>query len=199
MKPAVRWSILGIIVISVLIALTVPRLLRSPEPAPPEGATSAAASSTPERQRAETQNAAAGSRPDCPTVNLGDVHLDCLGGSPNAHPEQAITVVNLWAWWCAPCREELPVLDEYARRHPEYSVVGAHVDPQGQAGADFLNETGVQLPSLADPEEKLALTYGLPKAVPITLVFREGRMVGMFPQVFRTPEDLDAAISSVLA
>ncbi|MCF4005745.1 TlpA family protein disulfide reductase [Corynebacterium uropygiale] len=199
MKPAVRWSILGIIIISVLIALAVPRLLRSPEPSGSEGSTSTSAPSQPARERAEPQSAAAGSRPDCPSVDLGKVQLDCLGGHADAAPARDVTVVNLWAWWCAPCREELPVLDEYARKHPEYAVVGAHVDPQGQAGADFLTETGVSLPSLADPTEQLAITYGLPKAVPITLVFREGKLAGMFPQVFHSVEDLDAAVSSVLA
>ena len=36
---------------------------------------------------------------------------------------------NVWATWCAPCREEMPRLKAWAQRHPEVDVVLVNVDP----------------------------------------------------------------------
>ena len=39
-----------------------------------------------------------------------------------------VKVVNFWASWCAPCIQELPILVDYARRHPQVDVVLVNVD-----------------------------------------------------------------------
>ncbi|MGA8040347.1 MAG: TlpA disulfide reductase family protein [Acidimicrobiia bacterium] len=37
-------------------------------------------------------------------------------------------ILNLWASWCTPCREEIPDLSTFAEGHPEYAVLGVAVD-----------------------------------------------------------------------
>lgn len=46
-------------------------------------------------------------------------------------------LVNFWATWCPPCVRELPMLDDFAKRHPELPVLGIAVD-QAPAVQKFL-------------------------------------------------------------
>ncbi|AZA12288.1 TlpA family protein disulfide reductase [Corynebacterium gerontici] len=135
-------------------------------------------------------------RPDCPDVTF-DVELDCLGGQ-KIPAKQQLTVVNVWAWWCGPCREELPVVEEFAKAHPEYHVVGVHADQNSANGASMLNELGVDLPSFADTEGKFGAWYALPNVVPTTVLLDEkGNMIGQKTQVFHSAEEMDAAITAL--
>ncbi|QPK83397.1 TlpA family protein disulfide reductase [Corynebacterium qintianiae] len=137
------------------------------------------------------------SRPDCPGTSVGGVELDCLGGG-YTQPASGITVVNVWAWWCEPCRDELPVIEQFAAENPDISVVGVHADASAAQGAALLNELGVGLPSYQDHDNTFAGTLGLPGVIPLTLVFRGGDRIGLFPTVFHSAAELDAAVRGVL-
>lgn len=143
-------------------------------------------------------------RPDCPPVNLEGVALDCLGGegtTNDAATENAtdITVVNLWAWWCKPCREELPIIRELSEKHPEYTVVGVHADSSAANGAAMLSDLGMDMPSYQDSENLFAGTLGLPGVVPITVLFdRQGEMIGFLPRAYYDYTELEADIAAVL-
>lgn len=49
-------------------------------------------------------------------------------------------LINLWASWCEPCKREFPVLSEFARSHPEVTVVGVAVQDQLEAARAFAEE-----------------------------------------------------------
>lgn len=137
-------------------------------------------------------------RPDCVGDGVGGIDLPCLGGDnvPGEHAD--VTIVNVWAWWCTPCQEELPVMQQFADRHPEYDVVGVHADANAANGIAMLNDLGVTFPSYQDEVGKFAGLLGLPNVVPINMVYKQGQPVGMFPQAYYSVEDLEAAIGSVL-
>ena len=62
-------------------------------------------------------------------------------------------VINLWASYCKPCREEMPVLQEFHEAHgDEVAVVGIdYQDPQRENAEELVRETGVTYRLLADP------------------------------------------------
>ena len=132
-------------------------------------------------------------RPDCPA----GLDLPCLGGEV-AGESKEVTVVNVWAWWCQPCRAELPVVEEFARAHPEYTVVGVHADGNAANGAALLEDLGVELPSYQDDSGAFAAAQGLPPVVPVTVVLRGGEQVAVFAREFTSAAELAEAVGGAL-
>ena len=92
-----------------------------------------------------------------------------------------VVLLNFWATWCAPCREEMPSLDRLAaeRGGEDFEVVAiaaGHNPPP--AIARFLSETGItHLPVRLDPRQELARGMGV-MGMPVTvLIDREGREI----------------------
>lgn len=145
---------------------------------------------------------------DCPTTTesasgqdaLPDLELDCLGGG---RPVQlsgltgAPTVINLWASWCKPCREELPLLAKAHREYGEERVrfIGIDVaDAAPEAALRLAQESGVTYPQLVDRDgrTRAPLKYaGLPQTI---FVDEQGRMVFTERTPFRSYADVTAAI-----
>ncbi len=64
-------------------------------------------------------------------------------------------LVNFWATWCAPCRREMPLLDQVSRLHAErLAVVGIAIDDPG-AVAEFVAELGISYPILVGSSDVL--------------------------------------------
>ena len=132
-------------------------------------------------------------RPDCPA----GLDLPCLGGDVAGEAKE-ITVVNVWAWWCQPCRAELPAVEEFARTHPEYTVVGVHADQNAGNGAALLEDIGVGLPSYQDDSGAFAAEQGLPPVVPVTVVLRGGDQVAVFAREFTSADELAEAVEGAV-
>jgi len=76
-------------------------------------------------------------------------------------------LINFWATWCPPCREEMPTLERVARERREtLQVLGISIDTVNPAGVRaFVRELGVSFPILLDPRLTVATRYrirGLP-------------------------------------
>jgi len=80
-------------------------------------------------------------------------------------------VLNLWATWCMPCREEMPSLDRLAALRPDLAVVAVATGPNPlPAIHSFLEKAGVQtLTVLRDPTQDLAHQMGV-MGLPVTLI-----------------------------
>lgn len=85
---------------------------------------------------------------------LPGVTLPCLGGGPDVDLSslRGPTVINLWASWCGPCREEMPALEEFHQTYgDEVAVLGIDVnDVQPEKAMGLIEATGATYPSLVD-------------------------------------------------
>ena len=120
-----------------------------------------------------------------------DVSLDRLTGRP--------TLVNLWATWCLPCREEMPLLQEaYARHGEDLRFLGIDTQDDPEAAAAFLSDLGIGYPHAVDSDAELLRELGV-RGLPVTLaVDEEGRVVDRRVGQL-TPEQLQALIDTLLA
>ena len=69
-----------------------------------------------------------------------------------------VVLVNFWATWCAPCREEMPMLMDLRERHHEqgFEVVGIALDDVGRA-REFAAELGINYPILVGSTDVMAM------------------------------------------
>jgi thiol-disulfide isomerase/thioredoxin len=103
-------------------------------------------------------------------------------------------VVDFWATWCEPCKQQIPVLNQFHRDHPEVTVLGVAVDAGGrEAVAPFAREHGIAYPVLLG-SESLARAYGVPGFPALVVVDPGGRLDSLHLGVI-TPEELEEAVS----
>jgi cytochrome c biogenesis protein CcmG, thiol:disulfide interchange protein DsbE len=105
---------------------------------------------------------------------LADVTVDCLGGGQLAlgRAQGLPTVVNLWASWCGPCREELPLVQQLADAAGDrLRVVGLVSQDPASNGAAFAADAGLTMPTGVDADGELAIEQGL-RGLPYTYFLR---------------------------
>lgn len=89
----------------------------------------------------------------------------------------SVVLIDVWATWCEPCRESLPVYDDVAKQFAGQGlkVYAMSVDADPKVIAPFLAELKVSLPALHDPEAALAGKVLKVRQMPTTiLVDRKG-------------------------
>ena len=99
--------------------------------------------------------------PDPALKRLRGITLECVGDGSSVDVAKAVAgramVLNLWAYWCGPCAEELPAMAEYQRRvGPAVTVLTVHQDENETAALLRLAELGVRLPTLQDGRRLIA-------------------------------------------
>ena len=87
-----------------------------------------------------------------------------------------VVMVNFWATWCGPCRQEMPILDELYSRYQRvgFSLLGVNIDDNSSKAMNMVNELGVSFPVLFDSRKEVSELYDV-DAMPVTLLIdREG-------------------------
>ncbi|MEJ6573855.1 MAG: TlpA disulfide reductase family protein [Actinomycetes bacterium] len=82
-----------------------------------------------------------------------------------------ITVVNVWASWCSPCRAEAPTLEEFAIKNPDIQFVGILTRDNLSSAQSFVKRFGLTYPTLIDDAIISSFRGSLPaNAIPTTIV-----------------------------
>jgi len=90
-----------------------------------------------------------------------------------------LVLLHFWATWCPTCREEMTLLEETARAHPDRLVIlGVNLGEKRSKVAAYVKQTGITFPVLLDGRGKVASAYGV-LSLPISLVIGpDGRVEG---------------------
>jgi len=89
-----------------------------------------------------------------------------------------VVMVNFWATWCGPCRQEMPLLDELYSRYQRvgFSLLGVNIDDDSRKAMNMIAELGVSFPVLFDSRKEVSKPYEV-DAMPVTVIIdREGNV-----------------------
>ena len=105
------------------------------------------------------------------TSRSGDmVQLDKLRGQ--------VVMINFWASWCGPCRQEMPLLDQMYKRYSGlgFTLLGVNVESDSKDAEKLLQQVPVTFPVLFDKENKVSKLYDV-NAMPSTVfIDRKGNV-----------------------
>jgi peroxiredoxin len=87
-----------------------------------------------------------------------------------------VVMINFWASWCGPCRQEMPLLDDIYKQYKDmgFVLLGVNVEPDASNANGWLKKTPVSYPILYDPKSSVSQLYSV-QAMPTTVIIdRQG-------------------------
>ncbi len=105
-------------------------------------------------------------------------------------------VINKWASWCGPCREEFPYFQqEAADRGDRVAFLGINSNDSNDAAETFLRDHPVPYPSFSDPDEAIANEEGASPEFPSTIFYNAaGEKTFVHRGLYTSQDDLAADI-----
>jgi thiol-disulfide isomerase/thioredoxin len=206
MSTSTRWTVA---VLAVVAALVVALWMQLGD----DGDRTGGAGPAREHRDADTAEALAGPRAradllPCPPAGsapgpaaLRGIAVECAGDGSAVDVARSLAgrtvVLNLWAYWCGPCTDELPAMAEYQRRvGPDVTVLTVHQDENETAALLRLAELGVRLPTLQDGRRLIAAALQVPNVMPATVVLRSnGSVAETLPRSFANADEIAAAVN----
>jgi thiol-disulfide isomerase/thioredoxin len=107
---------------------------------------------------------------ELPTRAGGHIGLDALRGQ--------VVMINFWASWCGPCRQEFPILEQMYRKYGPmgFSLIAVNVESDPADSERFLAKMPVSFPIAYDAGNVVSDAYGV-SAMPTTLIIdRKGKV-----------------------
>lgn len=91
-----------------------------------------------------------------------------------------VTVVNVWASWCAPCRAEAPVLQELSIQYPQVQFLGILTRDNISSAKAFYENFNLTYPTFTDDSLLVGFRDSLiPNAIPTTLIIDKNGKVAV--------------------
>lgn len=111
-----------------------------------------------------------------------DVLVTALNGTPLklSDLKGKVVMLNFWATWCPPCREEIPSMMKLnsAMTGKPFQMVAVSIDEGGKAAIEsFLKTNGYLLPAYTDPDNMASKTYGITGVPETFIIDKQGILV----------------------
>lgn len=89
-----------------------------------------------------------------------------------------VVLINFWATWCGPCRQEMPQLNQlYAQyRAAGFTLLGVNIDDKRDNAQAMMKKLGVHFPTLFDSDKRVARLYDVDTMPATLLIDRDGRV-----------------------
>jgi thiol-disulfide isomerase/thioredoxin len=115
-----------------------------------------------------------------PSGNAPDFTLHALSG-PNLRLQEQrghVVMVNFWATWCGPCRQEMPQLDKLYQKYRSagFVLLGVNVDDDARNAAGVASKLGLSFPVLLDTDKQVSKLYDLSTMPSTVLIDRDGKV-----------------------
>lgn len=102
-----------------------------------------------------------------------------MGGSKSLIAGQ-VTVINVWASWCAPCRAEAPLLQEFSVQYPEVQFAGILTRDNISSAKSFYENFKITYPTFIDDSLLIGFKDSLiPNAIPTTMIIDKNNKVAV--------------------
>ena len=105
-----------------------------------------------------------------------DFRERAIGERANGEPANKVVLINLWATWCRPCRNEMPGLNTLAEKlDPErFRVIGISIDEDQNLAKEFLRDLRISFRNYHDPEQLVVRDKLNNQGLPETLIVSTG-------------------------
>lgn len=89
-----------------------------------------------------------------------------------------VVMINFWASWCAPCRQEMPLLEELYKKYSDlgFVLLGVNVEEDSSKASELLREVPVSFPVLYDNKNDVTKLYKVVAMPSTVMVDRDGNM-----------------------
>ncbi|MEO8836039.1 MAG: TlpA disulfide reductase family protein [Caldimonas sp.] len=115
-----------------------------------------------------------------PATPAPDFALHAMGGSNLRLTEQRgrVVMVNFWATWCGPCRQEMPQLNRLYEKYRSsgFVLLGVNVDDDQSKAAEVAKKLGVTFPVLLDTDKTVSKLYDVSTMPSTVIIDREGKV-----------------------
>jgi peroxiredoxin len=104
-----------------------------------------------------------------------------------------VVLVNVWATWCPPCRQEMPSMQSLYEKFKgeNFEILAVSIDSEGrEAVAPFMRKMNLTFPALLDPGESIRSLYGITGVPESFIIDKQGILVEKIigPINWATPE-----------
>jgi thiol-disulfide isomerase/thioredoxin len=89
-----------------------------------------------------------------------------------------VVMINFWASWCGPCRQEMPLLEQIHQRYEPlgFTLLGVNVEENSSDAKAFLKDRPVSFPILFDPDNGVSKLYDVVAMPSTVLIDRQGNV-----------------------
>jgi len=105
---------------------------------------------------------------------------ELLDGTNKTLAKNQVKVINVWASWCAPCRAEAPLLQEFSIQYPEVQFAGILTRDNISSAISFYENFKITYPTFIDDSLLIGFKNSLiPNAIPTTLIIDKNNKVAV--------------------